>query len=350
MMKYLNKLLGDEEIAGLLGSEKDIEAMVRFELALLRAHYVHGIVSQTNFQTISSHLAVFRLDDHSLIDATLRDGIVVPDLVAQMRAHLPEALRQYLHFGVSSQDVVDTAFAVKMIPVFRILEDRLANILTEIDDLVGRLTQRNHGQNSIPAGETGDAVNCLLAWRGPLERAFESLYLEEQALLILSLQYGDATSDRVNGHLDNIRYMVAEELGVTVPDYQPHSQRDRIVRFGSWLAQVSAALGKVGQDIVTLVQKDTGHISFQSADPQTGAAVTRPSVRAEVLVTLAQFNAVCIGGLHQAMLQASDRTRSAWSLEWMILPQMIETTATALTHARDLIGMIDTIRMPAASH
>lgn len=66
-------------------------------------------------------------------------------------------------------------------------------------------------------------------------------------------------------------------------------------------------------------------------------------VRAEVLVTLARFNAVQVSGLHQSLVHEQERSGAAWTLEWMILPQMLNATGTALLHAEALLGSIKRI-------
>ena len=71
-------------------------------------------------------------------------------------------------------------------------------------------------------------------------------------------------------------------------------------------------------------------------------------VDAEVLVTLARFNAVQIGGLHQALVHEQERSGAAWTLEWMILPAMAEASGTALTTAARLLGRLTRLGDAAA--
>ena len=59
-------------------------------------------------------------------------------------------------------------------------------------------------------------------------------------------------------------------------------------------------------------------------------------VRAEALVTLARFNATLLGGQHQALVHENERSGSAWTLEWLILPQMTAAAGAALRHAAAL--------------
>ena len=62
----------------------------------------------------------------------------------------------------------------------------------------------------------------------------------------------------------------------------------------------------------------------------------RNPVIAEVLVALARFNATQLSGMHQALVHEQERSGAAWTLEWMLLPQMVMATAAALRLAIEL--------------
>ena len=64
-------------------------------------------------------------------------------------------------------------------------------------------------------------------------------------------------------------------------------------------------------------------------------------VRAELLVTLARFNATQLAGMHQAMVHEQERSGTSWMLEWMILPQMAIATARSTSCALDLLAQIE---------
>lgn len=67
-------------------------------------------------------------------------------------------------------------------------------------------------------------------------------------------------------------------------------------------------------------------------------------VPAEVLVTLARFNATLLSGMHHALVHENERSGAAWTLEWMILPQMVVATAAALRLAGSLARSISFVR------
>lgn len=112
-----------------------------------------------------------------------------------------------------------------------------------------------------------------------------------------------------------------------------------IAEFGGLLSLMSGSLGKIGQDLSLMASAGTALIGGgggSSAMPHK-----RNPVKAEVLVTLARFNAVQLSGLHQSMLHEQERSGSAWTLEWMILPQMAVATGSALRTAAEVLGSIE---------
>jgi len=66
-------------------------------------------------------------------------------------------------------------------------------------------------------------------------------------------------------------------------------------------------------------------------------------VAAETLVALARFNATQLSGMHQSLVHEQERSGAAWTLEWLILPQMVMATATSLRLALELAGNITRI-------
>ena len=66
-------------------------------------------------------------------------------------------------------------------------------------------------------------------------------------------------------------------------------------------------------------------------------------VAAETLVTLARFNAVQVSALHQSMVHEQERSGAAWMLEWLVLPQMVVATGSALLSTERLLDQIQSL-------
>ena len=100
---------------------------------------------------------------------------------------------------------------------------------------------------------------------------------------------------------------------------------------------MTGSLGKFGQDVALLAQSEVGEIRLASGGGSSAMPHKVNPVGAEVLVTLARFNATLLSGMHQALVHENERSGAAWTLEWMLLPQMMAATGAALATAQRLL-------------
>jgi 3-carboxy-cis,cis-muconate cycloisomerase len=158
--------------------------------------------------------------------------------------------------------------------------------------------------------------------------------------LILSLAGAAGTAEKFGGDADAVRQSMADALGLAVPAYVPHAARGRIADLGGWLSRVNGALGKIGQDIALMAQNEIAEIALSGGGASSAMPHKQNPVRAEVLVTLARFNATQVSALHQSLVHEQERSGAAWTLEWLVLPQMLNATGVALKHAANLLSGI----------
>jgi 3-carboxy-cis,cis-muconate cycloisomerase len=350
MKGFLDLLLTDPALVPHMDAAADLATMVEVELALAEACAAAGLIPATAAEAIASACRDFRPDLDRLTADTLRDGVVLAGLVAELRAHIGAPHADALHFGATSQDVIDTAFAIRLGRILDLFENRIAalsGLLRELRTRFGgnRLMGRTRMQAAIPITVT----DRLAVWQGLVTRAEDALGEVRRRNLILSLAGPAGTSDKFGDSIDAVRQAMAVRLGLAVPDYVPHAARDRIAHLGGWLSEVTGALGKIGQDVALMAQNEIAEIEIAGAGGSSAMAHKQNPVRAEVLVTLARFNATQLSGLHQSLVHEQERSGAAWTLEWMILPQMLNATGTALVHAQAMLGAVKRIGTPDRS-
>ncbi|MUZ74007.1 3-carboxy-cis,cis-muconate cycloisomerase [Agrobacterium vitis] len=336
---FLSGLFGDEAFAALFAGQADIAAMLSFEAALAKAQGEAGVIEPGDAVAIQAGLARFTADLDALKTATARDGVVIPELVSQMRKAIGGASAAKLHFGATSQDVIDTSLVLRLKMAAELLDQRLAALIAGFEQLDAAFGQNAlMGHTRMQAAIPITVSDRIAAWVGPLHRHRFRL----RALLAdgFALQFGGAagTLEKLGDKGPAVRGRLAELLGLEdVPQW--HSQRDRIVAFADLLSLISGSLGKFGQDVALLAEMG-GEIQLTGGGGSSAMPHKQNPVGAETLVTLARFNAVQIAGLHQSLVHEQERSGAAWALEWLLLPQMVVATGAATKTGLQLIGAI----------
>jgi 3-carboxy-cis,cis-muconate cycloisomerase len=278
----------------------------------------------------------------ALSAAVARDGVVVPDLLRQLRGAVGEPHGDKVHFGATSQDVIDTALMLRLKPVVDRLDALLADVVARLDALQSRfgtrpLMARTRMQAAIPI-TVADRVS---SWLAPLERHRARLAVIRPELLVVQFGGAAGTLEKLGDKAAAVRKALAQKLGLgDAPQW--HSQRDRLADFAGLLSLITGSLGKFGQDVALMAQ-DGAEIALSGGGGSSAMPHKQNPVAAEVLVALARFNATQLSGMHHALVHEQERSGTAWTLEWLLLPQMAVAAAASLGHAAAVAGQIESM-------
>ena len=339
----LGRLFDPGQVARCFELQAEIDAMLLFETALAKVQENAGLIPQGAAQAIETAAGAFAPDLDALSEATRRDGVCVPELVRQLRKAVGEPHAQHVHFGATSQDVVDTSLVLRLKPALEQIEHEIAQVTAGLTRLAGawspkRLNGHTRMQTALPIS-VGDKIRN---WTRPLQDAVVAL--EALRPRLLRLQFGGAvgTLDKLGESGKDVSDALAAELGVA-PSANWHTQRGALAALAGWLSEVTGALGKIGQDISLMAQNEVSEIAISGGGGSSAMPHKQNPVSAELLVTLARYNAAQTGGMHQALIHENERSGAAWALEWMILPQMVLACGASLRTAGGLIGRIERI-------
>jgi len=186
-----------------------------------------------------------------------------------------------------------------------------------------------------------EASDRIDVWRELASDVLSKLPAVRSCVLRVQLGGAVGTRDQLKDKGAEVAEKMGEILGLYGAGPVWHTNRTGMADLAGWLSLVTGALGKIGQDIALMAQNDIGEITFRKAGTSSSMPDKRNPVGAEILVTLARFNAVQVSGMHQALVHENERSGSAWTLEWMILPQMAVAAAGALKRAEILLADIE---------
>jgi len=341
-MPLLTSIFTDDDVEREFYDVVFIKHTLEFEALLAHVQAELGIIPEAMANHIERVLQQMRFarTDHfkkSLYKSMELSSIPTVLLTAQLREAIGAEYGSYLHWGVTSQDVLDTVLVMQLKELVGKLEDRLHTLVQQLATLADTHRQtimagRTHSQQALPI-TFGFKV---AQWLAPLIR--HQKRLEELKPRLLVLQFGGAVGTLASLGDDGLKVAerLAEELELGLPATSWHTQRDNLAEFSGWLSLVTGSLAKMAQDIILMAQSEIAEL-MESDDPSRGGSSTMPQKRnpiiSEIIIAAARQNANLLSTMHQAMIQEHERATGSWQMEWNTLPQMLHLTMTALKKA-----------------
>src|SRR5499427_3447493 len=334
--KVFGTLFGDAEISQALTDEAYVRALVEVETALARAEARVGVISQAAANQIANAADPNKIDLEALARGMVRSGFPIIALVQEIRKAVGSEAASYVHWGATTQDIMDTACVLQLRAAIKLYKERLKELARHLSELADRhrvtvLAGRTHGQQALPV-----SFGLKVAtWLAPLIRHAERL--DEISPRLLIVQFGGAagTLAALGDQCLAVMHGLADELRLGAPVMPWHSQRDNLVEFAGWLSLVTGTLGKMAQDIILLAQTEVGELA-ESGEEGRGGSSTMPQksnpITSELILAAARMNASLLSAMHHALIQEQERATHGWQVEWLTLPQMIVLAGGALKH------------------
>jgi 3-carboxy-cis,cis-muconate cycloisomerase len=331
-----------------------LQLMLDFEAALARAEAASGVIPSTAASSITNACSVDLFDLATLSDAATHSGNLAIPFVKALTAGVAridtEAAR-YVHWGATSQDVLDTATML-------MLRGGIDALLADIERAIRGFSElalqhrttafvaRTWLQHALPMPfglKLAEYAAALARSRRRLRR------LREGAL---ALQFGGAAGTLAA--LGNSGLAVAErlalELNLPLPEAPWHTHRDRIAEAASVFAIISGTCGKIGRDISLLMQTDVAE-AFEPSGAGRGGSSTMPHKRNPVaaasILAAATMAPNLAATIFAAQVQEHERSAGPWHAEWPTLPTLMLVTSGAVAAVVDLAeGLeVDVARM-----
>ena len=330
MNSVFEGFLSTPELMGAWGEREFIAAMLRFEAALTRAQAELGLVPEAAARSIIGTCKVELFDVARIVRDSGRAGSIALPLVKSLQDNValfnPEAVG-WVHFGSTSQDVIDTAVAL-------VSRQALGYIQADLDKAIAALLQlaERHAADPVlartlmqPASVTSFGLKCL-NWAAPLVRSRQRL--REAAARALRVQLGGAvgTLAQMRGLGPQVLARMAAELGLQAPETSWHTQRDEWAALGCELGLLVGSLGKMARDISLLSQFEVGEVSEPAEGGRGGStamAHKRNPVACMVALAASQRAPQRVAALLAAMLQEHERALGAWQAELAEWPGLV---------------------------
>ncbi|HEY8872125.1 MAG TPA: adenylosuccinate lyase family protein [Stellaceae bacterium] len=350
-------MFGTAAMRAVFGELAFLARCAEVEAALARAQARLGIVPEEAAAAISAAVDAVRaspgtLDLARLSRETETVGYPILPLVRQLAERAGPGGR-WLHWGATTQDIMDTAVVLQIRSGLALVEADLAAVRGHLAGLARRyrdtpMAGRTHLQHALPITFGYKAAVWLAAFDRHAAR------LAELKPRVLTVQFGGAAGTLASlgpgeASLGSLTEL-ARELGLAEPAITWHVMRDGIAETVQFLALVGGSLGKIAFDVMLMAATEFG----EAAEPFVagrGSSSTMPQKRnpisCELILAAAKALRQHAGLILDAMVSDFERATGPWHVEWIAVPESFGYAAGALHQAAFMLGglIVDPRRM-----
>jgi 3-carboxy-cis,cis-muconate cycloisomerase len=345
-------LYGTASMRAVFSLRSRLRAMLEVEVALARAEAETGVIPHAAAEAIARAADVDRLDVDAIVAATQNVGYPVVPLTKQLAKLAGADAGGYVHWGATTQDILDTATVLQLGQAFALLDADLAAAIEALTQHARRyrddvMCGRTHLQQALPITL---GYKCAL-WLAPLIE--HRSRLERAREEVRQLQFGGAvgTLASLGAHGRDVALALGAQLSLRVPDTAWHVDRSAFAGAACALGLTCGSLAKIATDMVLLMQTEVGEASEPYA-PGRGGSSTMPQKRnpiaSEYILATARGVHALVPLMLQAMAGDHERSSGPWQSEELALSQIFvlasATFAQSLAVARGITVDRDRMR------
>jgi 3-carboxy-cis,cis-muconate cycloisomerase len=325
-----------------------VQRMLDVEAALARASAVHGVIPRTALRAIEAACHAEQIDGAALMSGAAAGGNLAIPLVKLLTANVkradPEAAK-YVHWGATSQDIIDTGLVLQLRETFTLIEQDLAASC----DALAVQARAHRATPMIGRTWLQQALPITLGlkfaqWLDALTRHRERLRTVRERVLVLQFGGAAGTLASLRDAAPAVARSLADDLGLVLPVLPWHTQRDRIADAAASFGMLTGTLGKIARDVSLQMQTEIGELA-EPASAGKGGSSTMPHKRNPVGCAAVLTAAIRAPGLvatvFAGMVQEHERALGGWQAEWEALPDLARLTGGALAQIKDLVAGIE---------
>ncbi|MBU0481804.1 MAG: adenylosuccinate lyase family protein [Proteobacteria bacterium] len=346
-------LYSTQEMVSLFSERIRFERWLEIERALARVQGRLGIIPAPAAESIDATARMDSIDVNVLREEYGKSRNSLIPLIKALRQACPTEHGEFVHYGATTQDILDTSQVLEIRDVFRILYRDLRALESALTTLTIKhratpMIGRSHGQQALPITFGLKTASWLAEIRRHLERS-KNIY---PRIMTGQLSGAVGTMAALGPNGREVSRLTLAELGLHSPTIGWHTARDNIAEAASFMAMVASSCERIAGEVFALAKTETGELN----EPALGTAAsssTMPHKRNPVLCQRISVMARHIRALNltvtEAMVHEHERdTRALWS-EWLAVPQISIYTGTTLHYINQVISglEVDTERMAA---
>ncbi|MEZ5631329.1 MAG: adenylosuccinate lyase [Burkholderiaceae bacterium] len=341
-MQSLQHLWSTDELRAVFSEENRVQKWLDFEAALAAAQAEMGLIPAAAAKEIAEKAKVEHIDIAKMSAEIRRIKHSLVPALKQLQAACSRENGEWVHYGATTQDVVDTGVALQLKEFHALALRDLKAVGRELARLAVAnrdvpMAGRTHGVQALPITF---GHKCAL-WLDELSRHHERLEQAAPRVLVGMLAGAVGSQASLGDRAIELEEKTMARLGLGAPTISWAPARDRFTEYATLLAMIGATLSKIGNELFNMQRNEFGEVEEGFSDGKLGSS-TMPHKRnptsAENLAGLSRplrYNAAM---MIEGMVQEGERDGIAWKMEWKALPECCLIAGAMLFQAKNLLA------------
>jgi len=321
----IKHLWSTDELRAIFNDANRVQKWYDFEAALALEQAELGIIPKAAAQEIAAKAKISNVDVEAVAAEIRR---IKHPLVPALRAVekiCKDGAGEYIHFGPTTQDVLDTAVVLQMKDAHAIYLRDMKAIGRALYKLAEThkatpMVGRSHGVQALPITFGHKAA----IWLSEMGRNFERLRQLEPRVFVGGMVGAVGTQASYGPKARELEKRLMKRLGLGVADINWQPARDRFAEYVCTLALIGQTLGKIANEVVNLEHTEIGELYEPFSEGKLGSS-TMPHKRnpssCEAVVGVSRALRYNAAFMLECMIIEHERDGSAWRGEWKALPE-----------------------------
>ncbi len=344
----LGPLFASAKMRAVLSDAAVLQRMLDVEAALARAEAQAGVIPKSAVSAIVAACQAKRFDIRALgVSAANASNVAIPlvkALTAEVAKRDKEAAR-FVHWGATSQDIIDTAAVLGLREASSLLERDLARAAKAFVSLAKR------HRKTVMAGRTW-LQQALPTTFGLKAAQYAESLARSRARMIAAvdeasvLQFGGAsgTLAALGKKGDAVARALGKWLDLSVPPSPWHAYSDRLANAASAFAIAIGECGKIARDVSLLMQTEVGEV-FEPAGAGRGGSSTMPQKRNPALsaqiLAASHLSPGLVSALLAGLTHEHERGIGGWQASWIAFPQLLLLASGAFERTAEIASGLE---------
>lgn len=341
----LKHIWSTEELRAIFNDANRVQKWYDFEAALALEQAEMGIIPRAAAEEIAARARVAEVDLEAIGAETRRIKHPLVPALRALQARCREGHGEYLHFGPTTQDVLDTATVLQVKEAHAILLRDLKAVGRELYRLAEThratpMAGRTHGVQAAPITF---GHKCAV-WLSETGRHHERLRQLEPRVFVGSLVGAVGTQASFGERAPELERRVMKRLGLGVADVNWQPARDRFVEYVCTLAMLGATLGKIANEILILQHNEIGELAEPFTEGKVGSSTMphkRNPITVEAVVAVSRALRYNAALMLEVMVTEHERDAAGWRVEWKALPEACLMAGALLATMRSVLAGLE---------